>query len=290
MEANVPDPREGGNNSYNDTPDGHERAGSISAAVSFCESELRPIPGCLGGACSSGRPRPTIAISGSRSTTATPSGTAASCLPPVADGSRQQPGNVGAAADAQIPAVASGVTRPSAWGRAAADLEELNSESRAALFSSPGPTPDGVARDAYSPLGHSSGSSGHSEVFMDLGTGNEGSVSLTPDEYKKLVGTVARAKQLEEERRELVEEGERVARLAADAEAAFAVLAAAKEEAELAREKAEAEADAARRRVHSPGPDVDALTDMVRAVRELAEMSAKPTRTSVKHSFEFLDG
>ena len=176
MESNVSGPREGENNSSIHTPDGHERAGSIPAAVSSSGPELRSIPGCLSGACSSGRPRPTIAISGSRPTTATPSGTAAPGLPPVADGSRQQPGNGGAAADAQIPAVASGVTRPSAWGRAAAEVGELDSGSRAALFSSPGPTPDGVARDAYSPLGHSSGSSGHSETFVDLGAGVEGVV------------------------------------------------------------------------------------------------------------------
>ena len=220
MESSVSGPREGENNSSIHTPDGHERAGSIPAAVSSSGSGLRSIPGCLSGACSSGRPRPTIAFSGSRPTTATPSGTAASCLPPVADGSRQQPGNVGAAADAQIPAVASGVTRPSAWGRTAAEVGELDSSSRAALFSSPGPTPSGVARDAYSPLGHSSGSSGHSETFVDLGAGVEGGVSLTPDEYSKLVIAAAHAKELEEERRELAEERERVARLAADAEAA----------------------------------------------------------------------
>ena len=290
MESNVPGPREGENNSSIHTPDGHELAGSIPAAVSSSGPELRSIPGCLRGACSSGRQRPTIAFSGSQSTTATPSGTAASGLPPVADGSKQQPGKFGAAADAQNPAVVAGVVRPPAWGQAAAELEELGSGSRAALFSSPGPTPDGVARDAYSPLGRSSGSSTLPKTPGGSGAGFEGGVSLTPDEYSKLVTAAARAKELEEERRELAEERERVARLAADAEAAFAALAAAKAEADLAREKAEAEADAARRHVHSPGPDVDALTDMVRAVRELAEMTAKPIRTSVKHSFEFLDG
>ena len=44
MESSVSGPREGENNSSIHTPDGHELAGSISAAVSSSGSELRSIP------------------------------------------------------------------------------------------------------------------------------------------------------------------------------------------------------------------------------------------------------
>ena len=201
----------------------------------------------------------------------------------------QQPGVFGAAADAQSPAAAvGGVTRPSSWGRAAAELEGLSSESRAALLASLGSTPDGVARDAYSPLGRSSGSSTLPKTPASRRAGVEDGVSLTPDEYSSLVAAAARARELEDEREELVAERERIARLAADAEAAVAAVAAAKEEAERAREEAEAEAEAARRRGHSPGPDEVILAEMVRAMRDIAASTAKPTRSATKHNFEFL--
>ena len=103
MEFKSSEPGEGENNNYSHTPDGHERAELSSAAVAGSGSELRPVPACLNGACASGRARPRngFAAPAPAPVTATPSGTTASRVSFAADGSMQQPGVSGAAADAQ---------------------------------------------------------------------------------------------------------------------------------------------------------------------------------------------
>ena len=291
MERTHSEPGEGENNNYSHTPDGHERAGPRPAAVAGSDSgaELRSVPAGLNGASAAGRVRPRVGISEQSPATATPSGTATFGTLPVADGSRQQPGNPGVAADTQDPAVA-GEMRAPTWGGAAAELNELSSGSRAALFASPGSTPDGVAREAYSPLKRSSGVAAPPDATRSCGVEGEGKVVLTLEEYRELLKARVRVGDLEDEQRELAVERERVASLAAETKAAFESVAAAKSEAEYALEEAKKEAETVRRRSFSPGPDVDALTGMVHALRDLAEKTAKPTRCATKHSFEFLKG